>query len=59
MLKKPGSDQELADALVAIVRAQYGTDAFIPLHAPTLGPAEARAVAEVVETGMISEQNAK
>jgi perosamine synthetase len=54
MLTKPASDQALAEALVAFVRAQFGTDAFIPLHAPTLGVAEARAVAEVVESGMIS-----
>lgn len=54
MLTKPASDQAFAEALIAFVRARYRTDAFIPLHAPTLGPDDARAVAEVVESGMIS-----
>ena len=54
MLTKSPSAPDLAQALVAFVREQYQTEDFIPLHAPTLGPAEARAVAEAVESGMIS-----
>jgi len=54
MLTTPISAQNLADALVGFVRKQYRSDAFIPLHAPTLGSAEARAVAQTVESGMIS-----
>lgn len=50
----PKPAYEIADALVAFVRERYRTEDFIPLHAPTLGPAEARAVAEAVESGMIS-----
>lgn len=53
MLTKTNA-QELAGALLAFVREQYQTDSFIPLHAPTLGAAEARLVAKTVESGMIS-----
>lgn len=54
MLANSASTRDLSRALADFVRAQYQTNDFIPLHAPTLGSAEARAVAEVVEGGMIS-----
>jgi perosamine synthetase len=54
MQTPPGAAEALADDLVAFVRQLYATDAFIPLHVPILGKAEAQAVAQVVESGMIS-----
>ena len=54
MTKKPTSVEETADDLVAFVRELYATEDFIPLHVPTLGSAEAQAVAKVIEGGMIS-----
>lgn len=54
MTQSASSPEQLADDLVTFVRGLYATEDFIPLHVPTLGQREARAVAEVVAGGMIS-----
>lgn len=42
------------DDLVRFVRAQFGEDGFIPLHAPQFGELERTAVLESLESGMVS-----
>lgn len=59
MKPAPTPIEATADDLVAFVRKLYATEDFIPLHVPTLGSAEARAVADVVEGGMISTVGAR
>ncbi|TCP58780.1 aminotransferase in exopolysaccharide biosynthesis [Rhodovulum bhavnagarense] len=54
MLENARPPEALAEALIGFVRFLYETDEFIPLHVPTLGEAEAQAVAEAVRSGMIS-----
>lgn len=43
-----------AKRLIEFVRAQYGTDSFIPLHSPRFGEAEKKKVIEALESGMVS-----
>jgi len=42
------------DQLIPFIRDLYGTDAFIPLHVPTIGELEKRRVMETLESGMVS-----
>lgn len=48
------STEAFVKALVRQVRAEYRTDAFIPLHAPQIGERERELVMETLETGFVS-----
>ena len=43
-----------AEALVAFIRAQFGTDDFIPLHAPRFDARDVEYVRNAVESGFVS-----
>jgi len=42
------------ERLIRFVREQYGTDEYIPLHAPVLGELEKRYVIEALDSGYVS-----
>ena len=47
-------DPQFPAALVAFIRAQFGTDDFIPLHAPRFDARDVEYVREAVESGFVS-----
>ena len=53
MSKEPGAE------LVQFVRSIYGTKDFIPLHAPTLGDIEKRALTDVIDSNFVSSVGAQ